>query len=121
MADDTQAAQGPQIQRRERWLELPDEYEGFRIKIWLNAPTKLWMALMDSQDEKAAQAAAERLVLEHNGWLDFDGNPYPPPSDAAFWEEIPTELAAAVLALAQVAMQDLPNSLAPTKRRSRRG
>ncbi len=111
----------PQIQRRETWLELPaTEYPDFRIKIWANAPTKLWLEI-GSGNEKRAQVAAQKLVIEHNGWLDFDGNEYPPPSETAFWEDIPTELAACIFALAQGEMQKLPNSLMPRNPRSRRG
>lgn len=110
----------PQIQRREKWIDLPEEYAGFRIKVWLNAPTKVWMGLTNKK-EKKAQEAAKQIVLEHNGWLDFDGEPYPPPSEEAFWEDIPTELAASVFAAANAEMSDLPNSIATRKRRSRRG
>ena len=111
---------GPRIQRRETWIDLPEEYAGFRVKIWVNSPSKLW-ADLGSGDEERAQAAAEKLVLEHNGWLDFDGDPYPPPSLPEFWDEIPTELAACVLAAAQAEIQKLPNSIAPRRRRSKRG
>ena len=110
----------PQIQRREKWVDLPDEYPGFRVRIWVNSPTRLW-ADLGSGDEQAGQKAAKKLVLEHNGWLDFDGNPYPPPSETAFWEEIPTELAACIMAVAQAEIQKLPNSIMPRRRRSRRG
>lgn len=111
---------GPQVKRRTVWVDLPDEYEGFKFELWVNSPTKLWMEL-NSGDEARAQAAAEKLVLAHNGWRDFDGNEYPPPSEAGFWEEIPTELAGCIFALAQAEQAKLPNSIAPTNRRSRRG
>lgn len=111
----------PQVMRREAWLDLPDkEYPNFRMKVWANAPTKLWLQI-NSGSETKAQEAARQLFLEHNGWLDFDGNEYPPPSEQSFWEEIPTELAAAVFALAQVEMQKLPNSILPRRANSRRG
>lgn len=129
---------GPQVRRRTRWIELPDEYEGFEVEIWVNAPTRLWMDLQFStevdpdmdedeqvaiaeQDEATRQNAASKLFLAHNGWRDFDGNEYPPPSEAAFWEDIPTELAACIFTLAKTATTDLPNSLAPNRRRSKRG
>lgn len=110
----------PQIQRRESWVQLPDEYEGFEFKLWLNAPSKLWVAIgqagaAGSEDE--AQAALAKIVLEHNGWLDFEGNEYPQPGQADFWEEIPTELAACMLVVCQEAMGRLPNSLAAKRRR----
>ena len=111
---------GPQIKRRLVWVALPDEYEGFEAQIWVNAPTKIWQAL-GSGDEVAALEAMQKIMVGHNGWLDFDGEPYPPADDAALWEEIPTELAACVLAAAQAEMQNLPNSIATKNRRSRRG
>lgn len=111
---------GPQIQRREKWVELPDEYAGFKAKVWVNAPTKLWTDLNSGEEEKALEAA-QKLVLEHNGWLDFDGVPYPETSRGEFWELIPTELAACVLAAIQAEVQKLPNSMVPRNRRSRRG
>lgn len=111
----------PQVKRRTKWLDLPqDEYEDFQIEIWVTAPTRLWMDLA-SGDEEKVNAAAAQLVLSHNGWLDFDGNEYPPPSDPKFWEDIPTELAACVFAVAKAEMERLPNSIAPNNRRSRRG
>lgn len=111
---------GPQIKRRTAWVALPDEYEGFEVEIWVNAPTRLWTQL-GSGEEAEALEAMQRIVIGHNGWLDFDGNPYPPADDSKLWEEVPTELAAVVLAIAQAEITKLPNSLAPTNRRSRRG
>lgn len=118
----------PRVQRREKWLELPGDYAGFQFKVWVNAPTKLWMALgrnaagnREEDEQKAseteAQEAIKQIVLEHNGWLDFDGNPYPPASKTAFWEEIPTELAACMIAATQAEQAKLPNSIAPRRRR----
>lgn len=122
---------GPQIKRREAWVDLPDEYEGFQFKLWVNAPSKLWTDLTASsnKDDDASRndnedmrvAALRQIVLEHNGWRDFDNTPFPPASEAEFWEKIPTELAACILVAAQVEMRKLPNSIAPKKRRSRRG
>lgn len=111
---------GPQIRRRESWVELPQEYEGFKVRIWVNAPTRVWNELTGG-DEEETQAALREIVLEHNGWRDFEGNAYPPARDQKFWEEIPTELAACILMAAQAEIQRLPNSIAPQARRSRRG
>lgn len=110
---------GPQIKRRETWVDLPDEYEGFKIRIWVNAPTTLWRQ-MGEGDTEETQAAASKLVLEHNGWRDFDGDPYPAVGPE-FWDAIPTELAATMIAAANAEMMKLPNSLTPTRRRSKRG
>jgi hypothetical protein len=108
------------VKRREAWVELPTEYEGFKFRVWLNAPSRLWTELT-GESEAASLTALRSLVLEHNGWRDEEGQPYPPASEARFWEEIPTELAACVLVATQVEMQKLPNSMAPQRRRSKRG
>lgn len=117
---DEEKTLGPQIQRREKWVELPAEYAGFKAKVWINGPTALWSD-MNSGEEGKALEAAKKLVLAHNGWRDFDGKEYPPPAEDTFWELIPTELAACVLAAIQAEVQKLPNSMLPQKRRSRRG
>lgn len=111
---------GPRIKRRETWVELPEEYAGFAFRVWLNAPSRIWSELTTGGESQALEALRQ-LVLEHNGWLDFEGKPYPPASEAEFWEEIPTELAACMLVATQVEIQKLPNSMAPQRRRSKRG
>lgn len=111
---------GPQVKRREAWVDLPAEYEGFKFRVWLNAPTRIW-AELTGENEAQSLEALRSLVLEHNSWLDFDGQPYPPANEAKFWEDIPTELAACMLVATQVEMQKLPNSIAPQRRRSKRG
>lgn len=106
----------PQIKKRITEVDLPPEYEGFKVKIWVNAPTKLWAAL-NGGNEAVMRESLGQIVVEHNNWLDFDCKPYPPASDPAFWDEIPTELAACILVAAQTEMQRLPNSIAPQRRR----
>jgi len=122
MAEKNGQLQGPQIRRREAWVELPEEYAGFKFKVWLNAPSRLWVAIGGADnDEAGAEGALRQIVLEHNGWRDFDGEVYPQPDKSAFWEDIPTELAACILIATQQEMGKLPNSLAPQRRRSKRG
>ena len=132
---------GPRLPRREVWVDLPqEEYPGFRIKLWINypqfwdgdlrgatvagaeqaqpgedAPLEAWKAYSEAR-EASMRRAMGRVVLEHNGWLDFDGETLPQPSDPAFWERIPTELAAVVIALQQQQAAALGNSI----RRQRR-
>lgn len=117
----TENGTGPRIMRREKWLELPEEYAGFSFKVWVNAPAKHWAAVgraaQDDGDEAEAREALRHIILEHNGWLDFDGNPYPQPDQDGFWEEIPTELAACMIVAVQVEQTKLPNSLAPKRKR----
>jgi glutamate-1-semialdehyde aminotransferase len=43
--------------------------------------------------------------------VDFDGNPYPPASDPAFWREIPQDVAAVIIQSIQGQM----GRLDPTK------
>lgn len=114
------APAGPRILRREAWVTLPDAYAGFTFRLWVNAPQRLWNDL-GSGDEARARAAMGQIVLEHNGWLDFDGQPYPPASNPeALWDAVPTELAGVVITAAQLEIAKLPNSMAPQKRRSGR-
>lgn len=133
---------GPRLPRRETWVNLPGDYDGFRFKLWVNAPKRLWNAVFaaaaTAEDEiqpddtpamvqtkadrlkaraDAASAALQQIVLEHNGWLDDQGQPFSPASEPAFWDEIPNELAGLVLASAALEQGKLPNSLAPKKRR----
>lgn len=118
-ADKPQTAAGPQIQRREAWVKLGEtfpEYEGFEFKVWVNAPTRLWDGLQAGEEAKVLQSA-QSLFLGHNNWLDFDGAPYAQPTETAFWEDIPTELASCMFVVAQQAMLALPKSAAPKKRR----
>jgi hypothetical protein len=113
------AAVGPQIQRREAWVKLGEtfpEYEGFDFKVWVNAPTRLWDGLQ-AGDEATVLKSAQSLFLGHNGWIDFEGEAYAQPTEAAFWEDIPTELASCMFVVAQQAMLALPKSAAPKKRR----
>lgn len=67
--------------------------------------------------EKRRLEALSKIVLSHNGWCDEDGTPYPPASEPRFWEEIPTELAAAIMILLRREAAKLPNSLMRTGRR----
>lgn len=138
-------ASGPRLGRRERWVDLPAEgddgeaaYPGFKIKLWLNYPQhwdqdmlgvnfrpqpdhegvtlpelRAWV----DEREAAQREAYGRVVLEHNGWLDFEGNVLPQPQDPLFWELIPTELAATVVALQKQASAELPNSIANRRRK----
>lgn len=106
----------PRIKRREGWADFPEEYEGFKVKLWLNFPSGLLDDLR-SGEQARAETALRRIVLEHNGWCDEEGMPYPAAGDPGFWEAIPTEVAAIVMALIQMKATELPNSLLVARRR----
>jgi hypothetical protein len=81
-------------------------------------------AEMVSGVEETARGALMKIVLEHNGWLDMDGNPYPPASSIDFWtgeRSIPNELLRAIIALIQIEGGKLPNSLIEKSRNTNRG
>jgi len=108
------AVSGPRVRRREVWADLPSEaaesYPDFRMKLWANFKRSL-LDEINSGDNDRVSAALCRIVLEHNGWYDEDGQPYPPASTAAFWDAIPTELAALIVIVIQREATRLPNSL----------
>ena len=134
-------AQGPRIPRRELWLDVP-EYPGFRAKMWANHPQRLARDLQSKDVERIASALSA-IVLEHNGWCDEEGDPYPPAGELReiaesvtedgpdgapitrtvnrieypFYEAIPTELAVLLIVLINEAATTLPNSLLRTRRR----
>lgn len=102
---------GPRMPRREQWVELPAEYPEHKVKLWLNYPQRLREAL-DSEDEATVRDALRQIVLEHNGWLDFEGTPYPPASDPGFWDALSQELAGVILVMALMEPRRLPKDLA---------
>jgi hypothetical protein len=104
-------AAGPRLPRREEWLDLPEEaYPGFRIKVWVNYPHRLTSELRSGEQERV-MGALRQMVLEHNGWCDYDGAPLPPAASGEFWELVPDELAGAVLVLLQAQAGKLAFSL----------
>lgn len=107
---------GPRVQRREAWVDLPKEYEGFKFRMWVNAPGSLWDSVWSGSDELIEKSLLQ-IMLEHNGWCDFDGKPYPPLSDPDFYKAVPTELVSCMLQVAQNETGKLPKSLARSKAR----
>lgn len=116
---DDVAPPSPRIPRRDIWQDVP-EYPGFRIKVWCNAPHRLFAELRSGDNGRIAEALTQ-LACEHNGWLDYDGAPYPPAHTVEFWLAIPTELASTLIQVAQAAASELPNSLARMRGASARG
>ena len=116
-------ATGPALRmpRREMWVELPqDAYPGFEVRLWVNYPTKERESIK-SGDVDRALTALQHVVLAtrvrngtavvFEGWPDEDGNPLPPPTERAFWDAIPDELAATLISLLVVESERLPKSI----------
>ena len=101
---------GPRIPRRKEWIELPEEYPGFKVLVWTNYPRRLNDEL-SSGDQDRMRAALLQIVLEHNNWCGEDGQPFPPANEAAFWDVIPDELAASVIVLLTLQVGKLATSL----------
>jgi hypothetical protein len=90
----------------------PVDYPGLEVEVWLNPPHRLLVALTSKEAAASeAEAALRQVVLAHNGWMDGGGAPLPPPSEMAFWEAIPTELAALTVGAYLRTFNDLPNFL----------
>ena len=91
------------------------------LRVWVEEITR-WTR----EREAAMREALGRVVLEHNGWRDYDppvgtGLVLPQPQSPDFWEAIPQELMDAVLALRQERVQALPLAIrnsTPRRRRS---
>lgn len=93
------APSGPRLTRREVWVDIGEEYEGFKAKLWVNYPRRLIDDLNQSEDADLRKRALGQMVVAHNGWVDYDGTEFPPADEPAFWDAIPDELAAALIAL----------------------
>lgn len=99
---------GPRAPRILDWVEIPD-YPGFRAKVWVNYPDRLKREAA-SGDEQRSLAALQQILLDHNGWLDDEGRPYPPASDPAFWDEIGLHLAVRIQRAIQGKVLEAPTS-----------
>lgn len=80
------------------------------MRLWTNYPPGL-AAEMYSGDTERTLAALLQVVLEHNGWLDHEGKPYPPATTRSFWDAIPNELFRLILLAIDVAPGLLAGSL----------
>lgn len=74
-------------------------------------------AAVVARNEAHIAKALRSLIIAHNGWLNFDGEPFPDAQDDSFYEEIPTELMVCMLAAAQEAQKKLGRSMMKTRRR----
>lgn len=105
---------GPRAKRVEIWLDIPEEsaYPGYRFRAWINHPSKLFSTL-----QADAAKSLSSVFLEHNGWIDTEGEPYPPMSDPDFWGEIPDDLMRAMMATLDKEKDVLPNLVRRMPRR----
>ena len=80
--------------RIERWVPVP-EYGDYQMRVWINV-SKRAADDITSGDQERALPALRQIVLEHNGWADVDGEPYPAADDPSFWDKLPVHLVAAI-------------------------
>lgn len=121
VGDDIPVVSGVRIPRRERWVTLPGEYGelGMQFLMWVNFPRRINTAITEAEDEAERQQALMQIVLEHNGWIGTDGEPLPPANDPKFWEDVPDEVAGAILVCIMLETSELPNSEIERRRGTR--
>lgn len=136
------APAGPVIGKRIEWFPRKNDhddaannfraaYPGFFFQIWVNYPQRLSGDLLANDEDRDLQndrirRALKQIVVAHNGWRMPDEatgaeEPLPPPTDDAFWDLIPNELATAMMLFVLRAGAALPNSMLPPRGNSRRG
>jgi hypothetical protein len=112
----TSATAVPYLERRTAWFDIAD-YPGRQIQLWVNLPQRVLNDLA-SGERPRIEPVLRRVVLAHRvfldgedrgPWLDFDRQPLPPPSEAAFWDEIPTEMAVGIIRRLLDALAQAPN------------
>jgi hypothetical protein len=96
------------LPRRIEEIQLPEPYEDFHITAWVNYPGQL-REDMRSGDEKKVSAALKLIVISHD-LVDFDGKPYPPASEEAFWTEAPDDVGYAIIGAIRDRFGKLPKA-----------
>jgi hypothetical protein len=116
--ESSRTAAGPQAKRRIVTLTLDsEEYEGFEMDVWQNPPFSL-VNTFQNEDVGVRLRGVGKLMLATNNWHNPDGEPYPAPTDPAFWDGpncIPIDLMRLVLDTISGLLTRNPNS-----RRARR-
>jgi hypothetical protein len=111
---------GPRIPRRAAWFTLPDEYgetePPMQAKLWVSYPHRL-MDDIRSGDPELQLPALRKIVLEHNGWIDEDGQPLPIADSDEFWERIPDVLLSVLIAIVG---NEIAKTVASVTRKQRR-
>jgi hypothetical protein len=107
--------------KKTAWMDMPDDYSGMKIRVWVNYPNDFDQEI-SSRDPDKLRNIVKQIFLEHNGWVTPDEveaaarenrtpRPMPQPTTDEFWQLIPNELAGAVLLLLNRETMKLPNSL----------
>lgn len=109
----------PRAKRRESWVEIPEEFgEGMHFRMWLSYPTGYRAELLGAETTEARKLQIlHEVILEHNGWCDEQGQPYPPAESDAFWRVISEELGGVLIALLIDEPSNAPLALVARKRR----
>jgi hypothetical protein len=114
LSPDKLASLRPAAGRRSRpktvWLPIEDSYyPDFEFEAKINYTQELENDIRSADEDRIAKALA-KIVLRHNDWHNDEGEPYPQPDDPKFWQMIPSELLATMLALVRLEANRLPNS-----------
>lgn len=111
---------GPRIPRKTEWFVLPDEFgqtdPPMRVKVWVTYPRRLIDDIRSGELDRQ-KPALQQIVLEHNGWIDEDGEPLPPANTDEFWDQVPDIIAGAVIAIVTV---EVGKAAASVMRKQRR-
>jgi hypothetical protein len=70
-----------------------------------------------SGDPELQLPALRKIVLEHNGWIDEDGQPLPIADSDEFWERIPDVLLSVLIAIVG---NEIAKTVASVTRKQRR-
>lgn len=120
--------EGPSLRgrRKEKWVIVhAEDYPGFAIKIWVNHPRYLAQDFRHI-DATIQKTALNKVILEHNGWLDEEDKLIPQPNqelepgEPDFWDVIPDELAALLFSLITLESSELSFSTVAERRNIRR-
>jgi hypothetical protein len=94
--------------KRYAWLELPEPYEGFQMRIWVNYPNKLDQDIAAGGDSR--RNALKAIFVQHNNWPDIEDETklLEQPSEDAFWNKIPNELLGILIAGLNLEVSRIP-------------
>lgn len=103
------------------WMEMPEGYEGMKVRVWVNYPNKFDTDIQ-SRDNEVMRSALKLIFLEHNGWVtpeelelaEVQGRtpiPLASPTEDQFWFDAPNELVGAMILLLNRETVKLPNSM----------